>query len=37
MAKFYPQFSFYIYDRPLAEITVNVIASVCALNLWTEF
>jgi len=38
--KFYPQLlsteaSFYIYDRPVTDI--NVIASVCALNLRIKF
>ena len=40
ISKFYPQIlsteaSFYIYDRPLTDI--NVIASVCALNLRIKF
>jgi len=40
ISKFYPQIisteaSFYIYDRPVTDI--NVIASVCALNLRIKF
>ena len=29
------EFSFYIYDRPLTGI--NVVADLCAYNVWTKF